>query len=102
MSQGTDILNLIVNFETMQRVGNLRESQSRLADIASQQEIDSEKDNKVYAHLVDALRNSKKCIDSKTYFEGLLRICNGLVWADKAYQGIKSGDIRMKVTQAEE
>ncbi len=102
MSETTNILSLLVNLETMKRVGDLRSSQDEQGKIAAQQYADASRDNQLYGQIVDALRNAKRNLDSRNYCEGLSSICAALISSGRVYAATKSADIKLKITQVEE
>jgi hypothetical protein len=98
MADWVNLLNLYVNYETKNKVGDLAASQTELTNAIRNEQAQKTNDNLYLSKLVDIYVQVRKCIQGEKYFDVLISGCYGISLCDNFYKSIVDAEIKLKAS----
>lgn len=98
MANWLEITNTFINFETMQRVGDLSQAQQQVANQMLAVELRKQRDNALLSQLVDIVVKVRQFIQDKQFFDALLSAGVGALAFKQLYPQIVDADTKLKAS----
>ncbi|MBX2977451.1 MAG: hypothetical protein KF721_15095 [Ignavibacteriaceae bacterium] len=98
MANWVELLNLYVNYETKNKVGDLADQQTAFSEAYRSELQKRTSDNSYYTQLVDIFIQIRKLITDEKYFDAIVYGCNGVSWCDMFYKRITDAETKLKVS----
>lgn len=98
MANWLEITNTFINFETMQRVGDLSQAQQQVANQMLAVEFRKQRDNALLSQLVDIVVKVRHFLQDKQFFDALLSAGVGALAFRQLYPQIVDADTKLKAS----